>query len=56
MRARTSHLLGWWLFLASAVFYSLSSWRAGDWISFAGSLLFIVACLLFLIPLVRRME
>ena len=54
MTERTSHLIGWWLFLASAIFYILSAWRAGDWISLTASCLFLVACLLFLVPLMRN--
>ena len=56
MRQRTSYLIGWWLFLASALLFALASWRAGDWISLISSLLFLVACLLFLVPLIRSSE
>ena len=56
MNLRTSQLIGWWLFLASALLFTLASWRAGDWISLGGSLLFLIACLLFLVPLIRNTE
>ena len=51
MSERTSHLIGWALFLASAGSYTVSSWRSGDWPGLVGSLLFLVACLFFIVPM-----
>ena len=44
---------GWLLFTASAVFFIWSAVRAGDWVSLIASLLFLVACLVFLGPVWR---
>lgn len=48
-------LWGWILFTASAAFYIASSYRAGDPVSLAGGLLFLVACLVFMVPLLTQM-
>ncbi len=44
-------LIGWVLFVFSALFFIASSLRAGDLVSLAGGLLFLVACFAFLLPL-----
>jgi len=49
-------LLGWVLFVFSAVFFITSSYRAGDLVSLIGGLLFLFACFVFLIPLVSTMR
>ena len=41
---------GWVLFILSASFFTAASIRAGDILSLLGSLLFLFACFLFLIP------
>ena len=41
---------GWFLFIVSALFYGIASIRAGDFLGFLGSLFFLVACFVFLIP------
>ena len=45
-------LWGWILFVFSALFFIASSLRAGDLLSLLGGLLFLIACIVFLIPLV----
>lgn len=45
-------LLGWILFILSASFFIAASIRAGDVLSLLGSLLFLFACFVFLVPLV----
>ena len=45
------HLWGWILFVFSALCYVVSSIRAGDPLGLAGGILFLLACLLFLAPL-----
>ena len=45
------HLWGWILFILSAIFFMASSIRAGDPLSLAGGALFLVACFVFLAPL-----
>ena len=44
-------LWGWILFVFSALCFVASSIRAGDPLSLAGGLLFLVACFVFLVPL-----
>lgn len=44
------HAVGWVLFMVSAVAFAGSGVRSGDWFVVAGSVIFGVACLLFLIP------
>ena len=43
-------LAGWLLFTLSALFFTWAAVRAGDGIAIAASLLFLVACLVFLVP------
>ncbi len=47
-------LWGWILFVLSAVFFTLASLRSGDLVTLTGSLLFLLACVLFIVPLVKR--
>jgi F0F1-type ATP synthase assembly protein I len=47
-------LIGWWLFVASAVFFMLAAWRAGDLIAFIGAAAFMCANVSFLIPFYRN--
>ncbi len=44
---------GWLLFTLSAIFFTWSAIREGDWIIICASLLFFVACLVFLVPVWR---
>ena len=46
---RDAEGMSWWLFLACAAFFTVGSIRAGDSLFIIGSLLFLVACVLFLI-------
>lgn len=54
MSERQSHLIGWGVFLLSALLYLGSSWRSGDTLGVAGSVLFFLGCLFFLVPLLRQ--
>lgn len=49
-------LWGWMLFVLSALFFTAASIRIGDVLSLLGSLLFLFACILFLIPLIAIRE
>jgi len=49
-------LLGWVLFVFSALFFITSSISAGDLVGLIGGLLFLFACIVFLIPLVSTMR
>ena len=44
-------LWGWILFIASATFFMATSIRAGDPLGLIGGALFLVACFVFLAPL-----
>lgn len=44
-------LAGWVLFTLSAMFFTASSVKAGDPSAIAGSALFLVACIVFMRPL-----
>ena len=48
-------LWGWILFIFSALFFIASSIRAGDQLSLLGGVLFLVACFVFLVPLVAEL-
>lgn len=54
MRNETINLIGWALFVASALAFITSSLRSGDTVGLIGSIFFLVACLIFLIPYFRR--
>jgi F0F1-type ATP synthase assembly protein I len=47
-------LLGWLVFLVSSLFFLLSGVRNGDVMGVIGSALFFVACVLFIVPLLRE--
>jgi len=49
-------LLGWVLFVFSALFFITSSIRAGDLVNLIGGFFFLFACFVFLIPLVSTMR
>ena len=48
-------LWGWILFIASAIFFMASSIRAGDPLSLIGGTFFLVACFIFLVPLLNQL-
>ena len=47
-------LVGWVLFVVSALFFIGASLRAGDTLALLGSLFFLVACFVFLLPYALR--
>ena len=49
-------LWGWILFVGSAFFFMASSIRANDPISLMGGALFLVACFVFLVPLMAELK
>jgi hypothetical protein len=51
---RTYHLVGWVLFLVCAAFFIASAVRSGDLLYLIGSIIFFVACISFVIPLVSN--
>jgi hypothetical protein len=48
-------LWGWILFIASATFFMAASIRAGDPLSLIGGVLFLLACFVFLAPLLAQL-
>jgi hypothetical protein len=48
-------LWGWILFIASAIFFMAASIRAGDPLSLIGGTLFLLACFIFLAPLLAQL-
>jgi len=50
------HLWGWILFVFSAIFFMVSSIRAGDPVSLIGGALFLLACFVFLVPLLAELK
>ena len=48
------HLIGWVLFVISALAFITSSLRSGDTAGLIGGGLFLAGCLTFLIPYIRR--
>jgi hypothetical protein len=47
-------IAGWVLFMACALCYIVANIRSGDWLSLAGSAIFLLACLVFMVPLVIK--
>ena len=54
MSERTFHVVGWILFIFSAFGFIASSFASGDAAGLTGAVLFLIACFVFLVPLVRR--
>ena len=54
MRDRGFISAGWWGYFACAAIYVVSGLRAGDWLGLAGSVLFLIATLCFMVPHYRR--
>jgi membrane-bound ClpP family serine protease len=51
-RERKFHLSGWILFIVCAGFFIASATKADDILGLAGSIIFLIGCVLFIIPLV----
>ncbi len=47
------HLAGWLLFILCALFFIASSLKNRDTLALIGSVVFLVACLYFIVPLIR---
>ena len=54
MDNRNISLAGWILFVFSALAFIASSLKSGDTAGLVGAVLFLLACLLFLVPFFRR--
>ena len=53
-RERKFHLGGWILFVVCAGFFIVSNIEVGNPLGLAGSIIFLVGCVVFIIPLVIR--
>ena len=49
-------LVGWMLFVISALWFIAASVRAGDTVSLLGGVFFLLGCIVFLIPYALRMR
>lgn len=49
-------ITGWVLFVLGALFFIASSVKNRDLLTFIGSVIFLVACVIFLIPIVRKIR
>lgn len=52
-REMKCHLAGWILFIGCAILFIASSLNNHDTLAFIGSVIFLIACIVFLVPLVR---
>jgi hypothetical protein len=52
----TYQLSGWILFILCALCYLTASIKSRDYLTFFGSLIFLIACFLFLIPLLESIR
>ena len=50
------HLAGWILFVLCAIFFIASSLINRNVLTFFGSVIFLIACIVFLMPLVRTIK
>ncbi|MBE9514198.1 MAG: cytochrome oxidase subunit III [Chloroflexi bacterium] len=53
-RERKFHLLGWILFVVCAGFFIASHAKADNLVGLIGSVIFLFACVVFIIPLVTK--
>jgi hypothetical protein len=53
---RGFQIAGWVLFIISALGFIVSSLRSGDFFGLIGGIFFLIACIVFLIPIFRRPE
>ena len=53
-RERNFQLWGWILFLVCAGFFIASGVAGGDILSVAGSIIFLIGCVVFIVPLVMK--
>ena len=54
LSGRGTEILGWVLFVLSALGFIVSSLRLGDLAGLLGGVFFLAGCLVFLLPLMRR--
>lgn len=47
-------LIGWGLFILCSIFYIISSLHMQDWFYLAGSIVFLIACIIFMLALLKK--
>ncbi len=52
--ARVFQLWGWFFFIISALFFLAAAVRSGDWLSASGALFFLIANIVFVIPVLKQ--
>jgi len=50
---RDYDFLGWLLFVICAFLFIVSSFKSGDIVMLVGSIIFLAACVIFIIPLLK---
>jgi len=55
-REEKFHLVGWVLFIICAILFILSGIQNDDLLTTVGSFIFLIACVVFLIPLIHPKE
>lgn len=53
-KGRIFQLWGWALFMISALFFIIASVRSGDWLGLLGGLFFLLANIVFVIPVWKQ--
>ena len=53
-REKKFHLWGWILFLVCAAFFIASSIAGDDIMGLTGSIIFLIGCVIFIIPLITK--
>ena len=51
-----NQLFGWILFVVCAIFFIAASLKNGDTLTFIGSIIFLIACMVFLMPLFKTIK
>jgi uncharacterized membrane protein YhhN len=55
-KERKYHLAGWILFILCAILFVASGIRNHDALTIIGSVIFLIACVVFLVPLVGKSD
>ena len=50
------HFLGWVVFVICAVLFIASSLKSGDILMLVASIVFLAACIIFIIPLIKTIK
>ena len=53
---RRVHLAGWILFIVCSLFFMAAALKNHDMLTFLGSIVFMIACVVFILPLLQPMH